>query len=476
MKHKKFLLIIALFSCCLSVNAASASIFRTAELCVRFDCVRVGEYLVPKKTLQSYSGARRERYDYQNDTLIVEMSDDCQSDTMSMVEYKKGIKNFCKRNAIDEIINFYQSWQSDPKRSAFLKDLLFPDCILDTSPHSLLIEENNATKLAILLSAVSGNIEGRILALEIISGDDVEMELNQCRSSLQRDLETAKAKQSLGDLTILGLKTLSSLSLSEQSIQEVMKQADTKKNHIDINARTLLRIADRYLLTKNQKKSKEYFQLAAEKGSIRALLMLTHLIANSEAKEPDSRWQAIDLLLSEYSHRLGGYQDLLKAYYYQFGALDLVKRDLTKANQCFKESIKKDCREAAFEYGEFLISMMNSNCDEKAKCEFRKHAIDAYEKAGDLGQTLGYSKALELIAQNNCSKDVAGNTQDDSSAPKLSIGEKIQAKLDKSQLFFGFLNQPIESKVTSDGSSSELDHNDRRQFMNNILKKFFQHK
>lgn len=41
MKHKKFLLIIALFSCCLSVNATSVSTFKTEELGFGFDCVRV---------------------------------------------------------------------------------------------------------------------------------------------------------------------------------------------------------------------------------------------------------------------------------------------------------------------------------------------------------------------------------------------------------------------------------------------------
>lgn len=46
---------------------------------------------------------------------------------------------------------------------------MFPDSILDVTPYASCVEENNATKLAILLSAVSGNIEGRALALEFLS-------------------------------------------------------------------------------------------------------------------------------------------------------------------------------------------------------------------------------------------------------------------------------------------------------------------
>lgn len=152
-----------------------------------------------------------------------------------------------------------------------------------------------------------------------------------------------------------------SLDFSETIVAERIQMWEMNKQLMEQrgNARTLLRIADRYLLNNQHNEAKAYYEVAAKKGSIRAVITMANLIANRDFSL-EKRFQEIKILLKEYERYIGGYKDLLPAYYYQYGSLSLVTRNLVTANQNYKEAIQQNCREAAFEYGEFLISMLNT--------------------------------------------------------------------------------------------------------------------
>lgn len=393
-------------------------------------------------------------------------------------EYKASIASFCKGNEVDELINFYQKWQADRSHSELLKFIILPELVLNATPYASCVEENNATKLAILLSAASGNTEGRVLALDILtsltSGDSVAQKLEAFKLSLHTSLSQIDLKQ-LNASDLLGLSTLSIVGLSEEVITDRVKLWETHKHQLEqnSNARTLLRIADRYLLRNQREEALRYFTLAADKSSIRAVITMASLIANREAAS-ENRFPEIQQLLKKYEGRLEGYEHLLPAYYYQYGSLGLVQQNLLTANQKYKAAISQNCREAAFEYGEFLTAMLNTCSDddeeeEGRRREFHKQAIIAYEKAGDLGLELGYSKAVELLSNQD---------RPDHTAEQV----RIKNKLLRSKIFFQSLDEIIESCGSDVDETSSKDKKasraemtdgiDRQGFMSTLLRGF----
>jgi TPR repeat protein len=375
-------------------------------------------------------------------------SEEVWAELSTLEENKEFIAIFYKENKIDELIKFYLEWRSDINHSELLKVIIFPDRILDKTPYASCVEENNATKLGILLAAASGNIEAQVLALDILTtltckDATVHMLELTTKSYLQMRLSRIDPTH-INAADLLGLSSLPSLELPEEVVAKNIKLWDEHKALMEqnSNARTLLRIADRYLCANRHDEAGRYLQLAADKGSVRAVITMVGLIANANlANAIDNRFVEIKELLMKYEGQLGGYEDLLPAYYYQYGSLGLVQRDLRLANQYYKRAIDKECREAAFEYGEFLMSILNtcSATDERSK-ELFKQAILAYEKAGDLGVEIGYSKALGLI-------------------PKLAILdqnwlENIRLKLHGSKIFFCSLDALIGNDSAKRGVST----------------------
>ena len=382
------------------------------------------------------------------------------------VEPKDEIMSICKDNDVDKLLHFYNKWQSDKKRSELLKFIIFPDRILDKTTYASCVEENNATKLAILLSAALGNIEAQVLALDILraltSGDAVAQKLEALKLSLHPRLTRINPTH-INAANLLGLSTLPSLELPEEEVAENIKLLNEHKAQMEqnSNARTLLRIADKYLLTNRHDEASLYLQSAANKGSIRALLTMVSLIAN-RSKNPERRFVDIESLLGKYQGLLGGYEYLLPAYYYQYGSLGLVQRNLSLANQHYKMAISKNCREAAFEYGEFLMSMLNTcRADDARRAEFYKHAILAYEKSGDLGLELGYSKALELLSN----QDIFDQT----------LQKSISSKLLGSKIFFQPFDMISENHISKDESPAKKrvreETVDRETFMSDLMLK-----
>lgn len=391
-------------------------------------------------------------YNYKGYWLPASCADLCNIDSFwnstrlnPKVDPKDEIVSICKDNDVDKLLKFYNEWKSDKKRSELLKFIIFPDRILDKTPYALCVEENNATKLAILLSAALGNTEAQVLALDILraltSGGSVAQKLEALKLSLHTRVSGVDPKH-INAANLLGLSTLPSLELPEELVTENIKLLEEHKAQMEqnSNARTLLRIADRYLHANCYDEANKYLKLSADKGSIRAVLTIASLIAN-RSKNLESRFTNIQDLFEKYKGNLGGYEQLLPAYYYQFGSLGLVGRNLQTANQKYKAAISENCREAAFEYGEFLMSMLNICPDDDAKSqEFQKQAISAYEKAGDLGLELGYSQALALLSKQDT---LDQNTQ-----------ERIRSKLLRDKIFFQSLDMILENHISKDVSVS----------------------
>ena len=413
-------------------------------------------------------------YNYKGYWLPISHADLCNRDIFSSstrlnskVEPKDEIMNICKDNDVDKLLQFYNKWRTDKKRAEILKFILIPDRILDKTSYASCVEENNATKLAILLSAASGNIEAQVLALDILTAltcKDAVVHMLELttKNPLQKRL-TRIDPTHINAADLLGLSTLSSLELPEEVVAENIKLWDEHKAQMEqnSNARTLLRIADRFLLTNRHDEASLYLQLAANKGSIRAVIEMTHLIAN-RSENLESRFADIQGLLRGYEGHLGGYEHLLPAYYYQYGSLGLVQRNLQTANQKYKVAINQNCREAAFEYGEFLMSMLNTRtAEDERRTEFYKHAILAYEKAGDLGLEFGYFKALELLAN----QDILDQTRQ----------ESIRSKLLGSKIFFQPLDMILENHISKDESPAKKrarkEAVDRETFMSDLLLK-----
>ncbi len=375
----------------------------------------------------------------------------------------KDILSYCQGNEIDKLINFYQELHANRNDSALLKIIMFPSSVLDKTPYASCVEENNATKLAILLSAASGNIEAQVLALDILLLLGAEPtainKIEACKISLQKRLSKIDANHS-NTSDLLGLSTLSSLELQEEAVITNIRvwERNKERSEKNSNARTLLRIANRYLLKNQSEEAKRYLELSADKGSARAVITMTHLIAH-RSENRENRFTDIQSLLEKYKGCLGGYEHLLPAYYYQYGSLDLVLRNLQKANQEYKSAISKNCREAAFEYGEFLMSMFNTCREEDSrKTEFHKQAIIAYEKAGDLGLEAGYSKALELLSKSK--KDGNSTEQDE-----------IRKKLENSKIFFHSLDDIAVLDYEAIDKKRRTEAVDRPKFMDAILLK-----
>ena len=75
-----------------------------------------------------------------------------------------------------------------------------------------------------------------------------------------------------------------------------------------------------------------------------------------------------------------------------------MTRDLQNANGFYKRAIDAGCREAAYEYGEFLVRVADTLPRSDSRYdEFYGHAVDAYENAGYHGLVMGFIKAVETL-------------------------------------------------------------------------------
>jgi TPR repeat protein len=347
------------------------------------------------------------------------------NDEEDLCDFSKLLQDACSGNKTANLVNLYHAW-CNPRLKPLIRDQFFPEHFLNETPYASCIEENETTKLLILLAAFEGHLEAQVLSLNIFNMMDHTQSLSQENSDdtssdeekishPQAEMQTksknnpiapfrqylhAHLNTHLDDPNVIGLSMLPFIGLSDEIVKSRIVLWDEKEESMRQNAsaRTLLRMADKYLEKQEHKKAQQYYEEAAKKGSIRAVIVIVTLIAQrTESKE--TRWDDIQTVLNNHRSFLKGYGHLLPAYFYQFGSLGVVHRDLRIANQRYKKAIAENCREAAFEYGEFLISMLNTCSDDEKdkKNHFIDHAITVYEQAGDLGLTQGYQKAIATL-------------------------------------------------------------------------------
>lgn len=119
---------------------------------------------IGRKRLRSPE-AQDPRSSAENDVTLGDVPLSDISEELPSSDVLKGFfENACVSNDLTRIMELYESY-SNPQYSALLPEFLFPDKILDQSPYSSLNEENNATKLAVLLAAIEGNLEAQVLIL-----------------------------------------------------------------------------------------------------------------------------------------------------------------------------------------------------------------------------------------------------------------------------------------------------------------------
>lgn len=227
MKSAK-LLFMGLFLWCPAIVATK--VVTPTETHFETSCVIVGGFCIPQKTWDQYRN-----FDYEDDVLVL-------PNTTKMnpkVDPKDIITNFCKSNEVDKLIIFYQEWQKDRSCSELLKIIMFPDRILDVTPYASCVEENNATKLAILLSAAAGNAEAQVLALDILlsltARDSAIALVEKIKKSLQTRFSRIDPKhRNVSDL--LGLFTVPSLDFSETIVTERIKTWEAHREQLKQNS------------------------------------------------------------------------------------------------------------------------------------------------------------------------------------------------------------------------------------------------
>ncbi len=313
--------------------------------------------------------------------------------TPSLQEMKNRFYSVCCANDVMGVINLYESWRNSPRRP-LLCSFLFPDKVLDQSSHGSLTEENGATQLSVLLAAMEGNLEAQVLSLSFLRKICHNFDKKQLDIYEQRLIQRLKQQRGPLGNSVLILKIVSE-SDSDIKLQNLQGLALPTKEQIGeaflFSTRSLVWLAEYNLGVGSVKEAQNCLEQAAERGSKYAIMQRYRLASQNGTSELAKQ------ILSSHSSRLGGYEFLLSAYEYQFGLYG-QERDLSEANRLYKMAVGERCREAAYEYGDFLIHVADTLPGNDPRYgEFYKHAIDLYEKAGDYGLVMGHVKAAEIL-------------------------------------------------------------------------------
>ncbi len=298
----------------------------------------------------------------------------------------------------------HQQWGTDDRFSQLVGDFFFPARILDTTDCASCYEQNEAVKLSILLAAKFGHLEARMIAYTIFDNayfsNGTKLKFKELRENIRDEIidkagsGNIKATELLLD-PVLSFGDSAYINHHCECVEAYIARDATLQT---ISARTLLRLGNAYWKVRNYAKANDYYEKAALKGSKRAFVEIINGLIFREDITSQIKQTEIQRIFNLFADKLGGYEYLVHAQYFQFGLYDIIDRNLKTANQFYKKAVSDNCAQACIDYGDFLIATTQAFPQDREKIKrFYKLAVESYEKGGKLGKTHGYIKTAETL-------------------------------------------------------------------------------